>query len=405
MNILVWLGNKNMHPAIYPNMKSLADAFAVMGHKVITCDTSDIDEAIAAISLLTEEKMIDLSIGANALGMKVIIDGDYIDVYKDLDTLHITMLLDEPFNPACNGYNHIAKHHLITYLDRTDKEYFSRMNMAEKSHKLFMPLGGTPSSFSLEELLDRKRNSSYNVVFSAAKFANSLNRPDWAEYGATSAMIAVLDEVLDLLQQEPISVVDAAKRVLADRSMEEDDFFYVIASFFPLVLCYIKDWRRRKVLKTLLAADIEVDIFGDGWEKDDFFGNVRLHGKVPYEEMVEIITKTKIVVNDEACFNNGAHDRVFTSMLNGAVVVSEYSTYLAEEFTNGQDLFLFDWYHIQEQLQAIPRLLSDDSLRERIAVSAYAKASQRHTWYHRAKRLLEAAEMLEFKQRLEEGKK
>ena len=35
MNILVWLGNEKMHQAIYPNMKSLAKAFADMGHNVM----------------------------------------------------------------------------------------------------------------------------------------------------------------------------------------------------------------------------------------------------------------------------------------------------------------------------------------------------------------------------------
>jgi len=405
MNILVWLGNRNMHPAIYPNMKSLAEAFALMGHQVITCDTANEGEILAAISLLRDEKIIDLSIGANAMGMKFILDaGETWEIYKDLDTLQISILLDEPFNPACNGYQHIAKRHLLTYLERTDKDFFSRMQIAEGKYKLFMPLGGTGSGRSLEELWEHKRNSPYDVVFSAGKFSLCRDWPDWTEYGASPAMTGILDDVLSLLQQEPVSITEAAHKVLTSRNMEENVYFCVVASFFPLVLAYIKDWRRRRVLEELLAAGIAVDIFGDGWEKGDFSGKAKLHGRVPYEEMVEVTAQAKIVVNDEACFNNGAHDRVFTAMLNGAVVVSEYSTYLAEEFADGQDLFLFDWRHIREQLQVIPKLLRDDGLREKIAAGAYAKAAQRHTWQQRAKRLLEAAEMLEFKRKLEAGK-
>lgn len=404
MNILVWLGNKDMHPAIYPNMKSIADALAAMGHRVITCDTANGEEVVAAISLLRDEKLVDLSIGVNAMGMKISVDdGEPVNVFEDLDTWHISILLDEPFNPACNGFSHIAKHHLITYLDRSDKEFFSRMRVAEGKYKLFMPLGGTSSNLSISDLLERKRNSRYDVVFSAGKFAIYQQWPNWSEYGATQAMVNVLDDVLYLLQQKPVSVTEAAKDVLFARGMEEDEYFYAVASFFPLMLCYIKAWRRRRLLDELLYGGIMVDIFGDDWEDADFSGGVQLHGKIPYAEMLKVITEAKVLVNDEACFNNGAHDRVFTSMLGGAVVVSEYSSYLAEEFTDGQDLFMFDWQHIQEQLQVIPRLLQDDAYREDIARNAYGKVINRHTWYQRAQRLLEAVEMVDFQRKLQAG--
>ncbi len=404
MNILVWLGNKDMHPAIYPNMKSLADAWARMGHNVITCDTSDAEEVMAAISLLREEKVIDLSVGNNALGMKIGIDnGEKLDIFGDLDTLHISILLDEPFNPVCNGPRHAAKRHLLTYLDRSDKEYFSLMNLAQDKYKMFMPLGGTSSGLPLEELLERKRKSAYNVVFSAGKFSLYKQWPEWAEFGAAPAMARVLDDVLFLLQQEALSVMDAAQKVLVARGMEEKIYASTIASFFPLILCYTKAWRRRKLLDELLAAGIELDLFGGDWETGDFSGKVRIHGQVPYAEMLQVFTEAKVVVNDEACFNNGAHDRVFTAMLNGAVVLSEYSSYLAEEFCDGQDLFLFDWQNIEDKLQIIPRLLQDEAYREDIACHAYAKVAGRHTWQQRAERLLEAAEMLEFYPKLQAG--
>lgn len=405
MNILVWLGDREMHPAIYPNMKSIANAFAAMGHEVITCDTARNDEILAAFPLLQEEKIIDFSVGPNSLGMRFIdSQGSAFEPYRDSDVLHISILLDEPFNPACNGYDNAARRHIVTYLDRTDKMYFSRMQIAGQKHKVFMPLGGTNSGISLDELLERKKKSPYGAVFSASKFSLCENRPVWTEHGADSALAKVLDDVLCLLQWEPVSVTAAAQKVLADRNLDEDIYFEVLAYFFPWMVSYIKAWRRQRLLEELIADGIEVNIFGGGWEDDDFSGKAKLHGRVSYEDMLNITTFAKVVVNDEACFNNGAHDRVFTSMLNGAVVVSEYSAYLAEEFADGQDLFLFDWRHIREQLQVIPQLLSDDGLREKIAVSAYAKAVQRHTWQHRAQHLLEMVEMLEFKRKLEAGK-
>ena len=404
MNILLWMGNKKLHPAIYPNMKSIADALVQLGHNVITCDTSQADEVMAAISLLREEKMVDLSIGFNALGMRIIIDGEPLDVYADLDVLHISILLDEPFNPACNGYKHEAKRHLITYLDRTDAYYLTQMQLVEHKAKMFMPLGGTESGLLWEELLERKKNSSYNVVVSAGKFDLHQRRPVWPEYGLAPAMCKMLDDIVSMLQEYPVSVVEAVRCVLHERGMEDDCYFSAIAGFFPLILCYVKSWRRQHLIESLAMEGVEIDLFGSGWEPDDFQGKVNIHGVVPYADMLDVITKAKVVVNDEACFNHGAHDWVFTSMLNGAVVVSEYSAYLAEEFVDGQDLFLFDWQNIREQLNVIPRLLNDDSYWEKVAARAYKKASDKHTWRHRAMRLLEAADLLDFQYKIETGK-
>ena len=69
------------------------------------------------------------------------------------------------------------------------------------------------------------------------------------------------------------------------------------------------------MIQSLLDMGIVVDIFGRDWEMSDFENNaqVRLHGEVAYQKMLQVIAEASIVVNDEACFNDGAHDRVFTA--------------------------------------------------------------------------------------------
>ena len=404
MNILVWLGNEQIHPAIYPNMKSIADAFAELGHRVITCNTAVTDEVMAAISLLRVEKIIDLSIGPNGMGMDIkVMEGGKIHTYEDIDTIHISILLDEPFNPYCNGYDSSAKRHIVTYLDRSDWEYFSRLRIAEDKYKLFMPLGGTSyDDADIETMLARKKHN-YDVVVSAGRFVKfSTDLPDWSGGGATPGMISILNDILELMRSAPLSVVKATDQVLKTRGLEDPRYFESIAVFFPLLLCHIKPWRRWKMIQSLLDMGIVVDIFGSDWEMSDFENNVqvRLHGEVAYQKMLQVIAEASIVVNDEACFNDGAHDRVFTAALNGTVVVSEYSAYLAEEFTEKKDIFFFDWNHRKEQLQIIPELLQNDAYREQVARNAYARVAGRHTWSQRAERMLEAAELMEFQRKL-----
>ena len=49
----------------------------------------------------------------------------------------------------------------------------------------------------------------------------------------------------------------------------------------------------------------------------------------------------KIVLNTMTWFKAGAHDRIFNGMLAKAVVVTDDSTYLRREFTDGRELVMF----------------------------------------------------------------
>ena len=106
--------------------------------------------------------------------------------------------------------------------------------------------------------------------------------------------------------------------------------------------------------------------------------------------MLDYVSQSKVVITDMAGFNEGAHDRVFTGMLNGAVVVSEYSSYLDEVIVNRQDLFMFDWQNTEQQMEVIEKLISDEDYRLSIAQNAYNKAIREHTWESRANQILEA---------------
>ena len=120
-----------------------------------------------------------------------------------------------------------------------------------------------------------------------------------------------------------------------------------------------------------------------------FANKLNIHGAVSYDTVLDAFSRTKIVVQDQAEFNNGGHDRVFTAMLNGAVVVSEYSSYLDKEFDDGSEIYLFDWKNIGQQMNVVDVLLVDESKRLASAIRAYGKAKAKHRWENRAQRVLE----------------
>lgn len=84
-------------------------------------------------------------------------------------------------------------------------------------------------------------------------------------------------------------------------------------------------------------------------------------------------------------FKDGAHDRVFNSMLNGAVCVSDGSKYMDEILTDGKDYIKYDLDRLAELPEKIRELLVDRDRWEDIVKNGYNKAVNGHTWADRAR--------------------
>ena len=299
-------------------------------------------------------------------------------------------MLDEPFNHCVAGYDIPCNNHIVTYLNRPDLHALDFMYPNKHMKKLFMPLGGTEKLTGDQALIAPKE---YDVVVSAGNWMVDDGSPSWQAGDIPKGIAAILDDVADVMRSYPVSLMPAFEEVLRSRGMYDMAFLKSMERYFWPVLKYIKPWRRQRMVKCLAESGIKVDIFGGGWEKVPFADSLVQHGSVSYSEMLDVISRTKVLVQDEALFNDGAHDRVFTAMLNGAVVVSEYSTYLEELFENEKDIFMFDWQNTKAQFGVIPQLLDDEQYRSNIATSAYGKVAGKHTWKNRAERIIETVDL------------
>lgn len=391
MKILVYITSK-VHPAMWDNMLSLVDALS-RENDVKVCDLHDNEVLSEVLSIFLESPdYFDMSIGFNSLGMEWNIEGvaSKVHVYEELNFPHVSIMLDEPFNYCAAGYDTPCNNHIVTYLNRPDLQALDFMYPDKHMKKLFMPLGGTEKLTGDQAITAPKE---YDVVVSAGNWIVDDGRPSWRSDDTPKGIVAILDDVADIMRSYPVSLMPAFEAVLQSRGMYDLAFLKSMEEYFWPVLKYIKPWRRQQMLKCLAESGIKVDLFGGGWEQIPFADSLIQHGAVSYSEMLDVISKTKVLVQDEALFNDGAHDRVFTAMLNGAVVVSEYSTYLEELFENQRDIFMFDWQNTREHLSVIPQLLNDEQYRLNIATSAYGKVAGKHTWRNRADRIIETIEL------------
>ena len=83
-------------------------------------------------------------------------------------------------------------------------------------------------------------------------------------------------------------------------------------------------------------------------------------------------------------FKDGAHDRVFNTLLNGAVLLSDDSIYLREILRDGENCILYSLEDIEQMPERVKELLSDEERMQRMADIGYEMAKKAHTWAHRA---------------------
>lgn len=93
--------------------------------------------------------------------------------------------------------------------------------------------------------------------------------------------------------------------------------------------------------------------------------------------------RSKMVVNIQPAFTFGGHERVFNSMLNGAVCVSSRSQYLEAIFEDEKDILFIDFDHLDQTVHKMKEILENPTLLEQMRKNAYRKVKHKDTWKSR----------------------
>ena len=156
---------------------------------------------------------------------------------------------------------------------------------------------------------------------------------------------------------------------------------------------FIRSYFREKVVQTLADAGIIVRVFGADWEKIHCKKpqNVRTSGgKVNSAACVQAMRDARIALNVMPWFKDGAHDRVFTAMLQGTAVLTDDSRYLREECRDGENICFYSLRALQQLPDQVVSLLEDPVRMAELAARGYRMAEKRHRWKNRAGLLMQA---------------
>jgi spore maturation protein CgeB len=298
---------------------------------------------------------------------------------------HVACLVDSP-----NQFFPLAKspYTIITCPDRFACDFFRGLNA---QNVLFMPHG-----VEKELAPDPKEERTYDVVMLSSCIDYEKIRESWKTL-FPDAVCKLMDEAAEITlsdQDTPyvqafVKAVDHAVGKSNGLDPSKIDFFLV----FDQLEMYIRGKDRVELVKGV--KDAKVDIFSSGntglWKKylGKAHSNAIIHDAVPFEQALDVMKKSKIVLNSCPWIKNGGHERIFASIACGALVITNENIYMREHFKDRQNILFYQHGKWTDVNQKVNEYLADKSKREKVAAKGREIVMRDHTWDQRAKILVE----------------
>ncbi len=365
----------------------LAAAFRGLGHEVFLFDLLEEEDSYLALSTFLEDGNT-VMISFNFTGIR----GDEIflkeegKLFWDLYRIPcFNIVVDHPFY-----YHELIRkrpeHYTQICIDRDHMRYMKRY-FPEVELGPFLPLGGT--GLKLDEGSIPLRERQIDIVFTGNytpphTFEKHITRID-EEY--TTFYRSILHELITDPKQPMEEVFETfLRREMPD--ITEDELAACMENMIFIDL-YVRFYFRGLVIRTLVDHGFRVHVFGKGWDllECDCPENLIDGDSLDSQGCLEKISRAKISLNVMPWFKDGAHDRVFNSMLNGAVCLTDTSRYLEQVLQDGVDVKFYSLKEIELLPELVGELLADPEGMEMVAQAGCEKAERQHTWACRAKLL------------------
>lgn len=261
----------------------------------------------------------------------------------------------------------------------------------------FLPLAGNvvlggADIFTYEQELVPFEKRKYDLVFTA----------NYVPFNDLYRKIKTMDEeyvsfyrgMLEDLIENPAKGVDevmenhmtAELGTLSDGEKRE-----AMSGMLILDLC-VRAYFREKIIQELAQADLKIHVVGADWnllscKKPQNI--IRNNSQVSSITCVEAVRNARISLNIMPWFKDGAHDRVFTAMLQKTVALTDESLFLSETFRGGEELFFYSLAQKEKLPSIVYDILSHQQKAAQIADCGYVRAYGEHTWRQRAKVLMQ----------------
>lgn len=318
-------------------------------------------------------------------GEEYLIDAKGINFFESRNIPMINIVVDHPF------YYHkflpyLPADYTQISIDRDHEKYLQRF-FPEMKRGPFLPLAGTP-------LWERKKlpgwdERPYDIVFTGNYTPPSDFNPVLTRIN--DEYTAFYHEIINDFIRHPHMGMDEGIISHLKTTVEgadEDSIRDCMPNMIVIDL-YVRHFFRGEVVKTLVDSGLKVHCFGAGWDRLDCRHPENIiNGKVLDSlGCLQQIGRAKLSLNVMPWFKQGAHDRVFNSMLNGAICFTDWSAYMEEILQDGRDVSFYELDELQRLPEQMRSLLNDREQWEYRQGQAFETAYRDHTWAERAERI------------------
>jgi hypothetical protein len=151
--------------------------------------------------------------------------------------------------------------------------------------------------------------------------------------------------------------------------------------------------RREQLFEAAAEAGVQLFVVGAGFETElERFPNLIHGGAGDIGQVAELMRRSRVVLNINANFGAGSHERPLSAMLAGAVAATDQSRFYAARFHEGEEILTWRWSAPGEGLSTIAKVAADPEAAFPIAAAGRARAEAEHLWDHRLDAILRAAE-------------
>lgn len=356
--------------------------FERLGHEVYTFNLSKTGESLTGLMRFVEKGntvLVSFNFHGITPGDIFWQDGEWF--WDAMECTCYNIVVDHPFyyhrflDVAPKRYVHIS-------IDRKHDLYMQKY-FPDKLRIPFLPLAGTeyhPEGYLpiKERKVDIVFTGNYSPLYKFDKYIRRLG-DEYEEFYR-----GILKE---LLTHPESTLEDVAERHIRREIPEvtKEELKETMGNLIFLDL-YARSYVRGKAVQVLVDAGLKVAVYGGDWDElpCKHPENI-INGKgVNSEVCLQKISEAKISLNVMPWFKDGAHDRVFNTLLNGALLLSDDSIYLREILRDGENCILFNLDNIEQMPERVKALLADEDRMQRMVDQGYEMAKRAHTWAHRA---------------------
>ena len=352
----------NQYGVLSYMLEGMAVELQHRGYIVTICNWDDVEQF--------KKQKWDICISSQAINMTFEVQADK----------YVTWLVDHPVLLNERLIMHRDMDNLwIGCVDQTHVTYLK--DVIDYHNVFYLPHFG-----GISDKIKKYKERNIEIFFPASyldieKFVNE--NTEWR----TGAVKVISDLAInELKKNSEISVVQATKNVLEQmgETVDKQLIAECMEVFGSYVDTYICRYYRTCVVKSLLDEGLQITVAGSGWsdfkEKYQYKDSLNiLSDNMSYEEVLDCIGNSKIVLNVFPWFKNGSHERVTSALLNGAICLSDQNEYTKKYLKDESSAILYDRNNPQNIAKKIRYYLEHQDEAEEVAQNGKKVAMENMT--------------------------